>query len=159
MQTISFIFGHTRHFRPLCFTVTFHWWGRGSQCELNIRVYLKFGAASELRVRFHPCFLLTFPRRFLFCNSITKTCLFKYIENFTFKNWKFSDKKILCFSYFCSKYRLWYSLERPWWSGSNEYPQSMFLSRNKKNNVYPVNPVLLYKSGVWGGQYYIGMFS
>ena len=33
--------------------------------------------------------------------------------------------------------------------GSNEYPQSMFLSRNKKNNVYPCKPqFLLYKSGV-----------
>ena len=33
-----------------------------------------------------------------------------------------------------------YSLEPPRRGGSNEYPQSMFLSRNKKNNVYPVNP-------------------
>ena len=30
-----------------------------------------------------------------------------------------------------------YSLEPPRRGGSNEYPQSMFLSRNKKNNVYP----------------------
>ena len=30
------------------------------------------------------------------------------------------------FCYFCSKYRLWYSLEPPRWGGSNEYPQSMF---------------------------------
>ena len=30
-----------------------------------------------------------------------------------------------------------YSLEPPLRGGSNEYPQSMFLSRNKKNNVYP----------------------
>ena len=28
-------------------------------------------------------------------------------------------------------------LERPQQGGSNEYPQSMFLSRNKKINVYP----------------------
>ena len=28
-----------------------------------------------------------------------------------------------------------YSLEPSRWGGSNEYPQSMFLSRNKKNNV------------------------
>ena len=28
-----------------------------------------------------------------------------------------------------------YSLELPKWGSSNEYPQSMFLSRNKKNNV------------------------
>ena len=30
-----------------------------------------------------------------------------------------------------------YSLEPPRRGGSNEYPQFMFLSRNKKNNVYP----------------------
>ena len=52
-----------------------------------------------------------------------------------------------------------YSLEPPRRGGSNEYPQSMFLSRNKKNNVYPCK-VLLYKSGVsGGGQNYIGVFS
>ena len=28
--------------------------------------------------------------------------------------------------------------------GSNEYPQSMFLSRNKKNNVYPCKPQFYY---------------
>ena len=38
--------------------------------------------------------------------TIMKTRLFKYIENFTSKHIKFSDKKI-CFSYFCSKHRLW----------------------------------------------------
>ena len=27
---------------------------------------------------------------------------------------------------------------------SNEYPQSMFLSRNKKNNVYPYKPQFYY---------------
>ena len=39
-------------------------------------------------------------------SSITKTRLFKYIENFTSKNWKFSDKKLWYFSFFCSKHRL-----------------------------------------------------
>ena len=33
-----------------------------------------------------------------------------------------------------------YSLEPPRRGGSNEYPPSMFLSRNKKNNVYPCKP-------------------
>ena len=28
--------------------------------------------------------------------------------------------------------------------GSNEYPQSMFLSRNKENNVYPCKPQFYY---------------
>ena len=34
---------------------------------------------------------------------------------------------------------------------SNEYPQSMFLSRNKKNNVYPCEPQFYYiKAGFKG---------
>ena len=37
-----------------------------------------------------------------------------------------------------------YSLEPPRWGGSNRYPQSMFLSRNKKNNVYPHKPQFYY---------------
>ena len=53
-----------------------------------------------------------------------------------------------------------YSLEPPRRGGSNEYPQSMFLSRNKKNNVYPCKPQFYYiKVGVDGGQNYIGVFS
>ena len=38
----------------------------------------------------------------------------------------------------------WYSLEPPRRGGSNEYPQNMFLSRNKKNNVYPCKPQFYY---------------
>ena len=37
-----------------------------------------------------------------------------------------------------------YSLEPPRRGGSNEYPQYMFLSRNKKNNVYPCKPQFYY---------------
>ena len=37
-----------------------------------------------------------------------------------------------------------YSLEPPRRGGSNEYPQSMFLSRNKKNNSYPCKPQFYY---------------
>ena len=37
-----------------------------------------------------------------------------------------------------------YSLEPPRQGGSNEYPQSMFLSRNKKNNAYPFKPEFCY---------------
>ena len=37
-----------------------------------------------------------------------------------------------------------YSLEPPRQGGSNEYPQSMFLNRNKKNNVYPCKPQFYY---------------
>ena len=47
-----------------------------------------------------------------------------------------------------------YSLEPPQRGGSNEYPQSMFLSRNKKNNIYPCQPQFYYtciKVGFKGG--------
>ena len=37
-----------------------------------------------------------------------------------------------------------YSLGLPQWGGSKEYPQSMFLSRNKKINVYPCKPQFYY---------------
>ena len=51
-----------------------------------------------------------------------------------------------------------YSLE-PWRGGSNEYQQSMFFSKNKKNNVYTWKPQFHYiKVGFKGGQIYIGMF-
>ena len=53
-----------------------------------------------------------------------------------------------------------YLLEPPRRGGSNEYPQSMFSSRNKKNYVYPCKPQFYYKKvGFKGGQNYIGMFS
>ena len=37
-----------------------------------------------------------------------------------------------------------YSFEPPHRGGSNEYSQSMFLSRDKKNNVYPCKPQFYY---------------
>ena len=63
--------------------------------------------------------------------SITKTRLFKYIENFTTKNWVFNIK-ILIFFYISAQ------------NVDCGYPQSMFLSRNKKNNVYPCKPQFYY---------------
>ena len=43
---------------------------------------------------------------------------------------------------------------------SNEYPQSMFVSRNKKINVYPCKPQLYcMKVGFKGSNLYIGVFS
>ena len=38
-----------------------------------------------------------------------------------------------------------YPLEPPRRGGFNKYPQPMFLSRNKKNNVYPFKPQFYYK--------------
>ena len=41
-----------------------------------------------------------------------------------------------------------YTLGSPRRGGSNEYPQSMFWSKSKKNVLTPVYPSLVYKSGV-----------
>ena len=75
---------------------------------------------------------------------ITKTRLFKYIENFTFKSCKFSDKNSDIFHTSAQNIDCGYLLEPPRRCGSNEYPQSMFLSRNKKNNIYPCKPQFNY---------------
>ena len=66
--------------------------------------------------------------------------------------WKFHHQKLKVF-----RHKFWYvfnisaqnidcrySLEPPPRGGSNEYPQAMFLSRNKKNNVYPCKPQFYY---------------
>ena len=77
--------------------------------------------------------------------SITKTNLFKYTENFTTKKWKFSDKKFYFFLHISAlNIHCGYSLEPPRRGGSNKYPQSMVLSRNKQNNVYPCKPQFYY---------------
>ena len=73
--------------------------------------------------------------------NITKTRLFKYTENFTTeKKENFDIKNSDIFYISAQNIDCGYSLELPRQGGSNEYPQSMFLSRNKKNNVYPCKP-------------------
>ena len=52
-----------------------------------------------------------------------------------------------------------HSLEPPRRGGSNEYPQSMFLSRNKKNNAYSCKPQFYYiKVGFKGVKLYRHIF-
>ena len=52
-----------------------------------------------------------------------------------------------------------YSLEPPRRGGSNEYPHSMFLSRNKENNIYPCKPQFYYiKVGFKGSKLYRRVF-
>ena len=75
-----------------------------------------------------------------YCLSHYENTLIEIYWKFHHQNWKFSDKHSdIFFPYFCSKHRLWYALEPPRRGGSNEYPQSMFLSRNKKKMYTPVN--------------------
>ena len=78
-------------------------------------------------------------------HTITKTCLFKYTENFTIKKWKFSDNFFLYFFHISAQnIDCGYSLEPPRRGGSNEYPQSMFWAEIRKNNVYPCKPQFYY---------------
>ena len=87
----------------------------------------------------------TVDQYFLFWTSLRKHAYSNnYIENFTSKNWKFSDKNPIFFIFLHKNIGYGYSLEPPQRGGSNEYPQSMFLSRNKKNNVYPCKPQFYY---------------
>ena len=76
--------------------------------------------------------------------DITKTHLFKYTENFTIKTENFPIKNSDIFHISAQNIDCGYSLEPPRRGGSNEYPQPMFLSRNKKNNVYPCKPQFYY---------------
>ena len=74
---------------------------------------------------------------------ITKTRLFKYIENFTIKKEKISKKKNLIFFIYLLKTQI-VGTRQNRQGGSNECPQSMFLSRNKKNNVDSCKPQFDY---------------
>ena len=75
--------------------------------------------------------------------TITKTRLFKYTENFTTKkkkkNENFQIKNSDIFHISAQNIDCGYSLEPPRRGGSNEYPQSMFLSRYKKIKYTPGN--------------------
>ena len=91
--------------------------------------------------------------------SITKSRLFKYIENFTTKNWKFQISNLIFSPISAQNIDCGYSLEPPRGGGSYEYPESMFLSRNKKNNVYPCKPQFYYiKVGLRGSKLYRYVF-
>ena len=58
-------------------------------------------------------------------------------ENFQIKN---SDN----FDIYAQNIEFGYSSEPPRLGGSNGYPESMSLSRNKKNKVYPCRPQFYY---------------
>ena len=55
---------------------------------------------------------------------------------------------MIFFLIFAQNVDCWYTLEPPRRRGSNEYPQCMFWSKNKKIGIPLHSPVFLYKSGV-----------
>ena len=69
----------------------------------------------------------------------------QYIEIFfTYKNLKFHQKNFDIFLIFAQNIDCGYMLEPPRRGGSNEYPQSMFWSKNKKNRYTPDYPQFFY---------------
>ena len=67
------------------------------------------------------------------------------IQIYWFHNQKlFSDENSDIFHISAQNIDCGHSLEPPRRGGSNEYPQSNLLSRNKKNNVYPCKPQFYY---------------
>ena len=67
---------------------------------------------------------------------ITKTCPCNKQGKFE----KIHKKKLDIFLIFAQNIDCGYKLEPPWRGGSNEYPQSIFWSKNKKNRYTPAYP-------------------
>ena len=77
---------------------------------------------------------------------ITKTCLCN-IQRFLKQNFQQKNFDII----FAQNIDCGYTLEPPRRGGSNEYPQSMFWSKNKKNRYTPAYPSFaIYKWGLRG---------
>ena len=66
-----------------------------------------------------------------------------YRDFLSFKNLKFSAENFDIFLNFTQNIDCGYTLEPPRRGGSNEYPQSMFRSKNKKNRYTPAYPTFL----------------
>ena len=83
----------------------------------------------------------------------------QYTENFlVVKIENFTIKILIFFLIFAQNIDCGYTLEPPRRGGSNEYPQSMFWSKNKKNRYTPVYPSFAIY-GVQGGKHYTDIFS
>ena len=67
--------------------------------------------------------------------SMQYTEIFKVV-----KNENFHQKNLDIFRIFAQNIDCGYMLEPPRRGGSNEYPQSMVWSKNKKNRYTPANP-------------------
>ena len=75
----------------------------------------------------------------IFWISLRKHAYLKYKENFTSKNWNFSDKNSYMFHISAQNIDCGYSLEPPR-RGSNEYHNLCFWAEIRKIMYTPVNP-------------------
>ena len=72
--------------------------------------------------------------------SLRKHAYSNILKHLPPKNENFQVKNYDIFLISAQNIDCGYSLKPTRRGGSNEYPQCMFLSRNKKNNVYPCEP-------------------
>ena len=76
--------------------------------------------------------------------TLQKHAYSNILEILPLKNENFQIKNSDIFHISAQNIDCWYSLELSCQGSSNEYPQPMLLSRNKKNNVYPCEPQFYY---------------
>ena len=99
---------------------------------------MRWSTGSEVPEWF--CSKYSQPYSNLYSCSLRKQAYTNILKISQPKNEKFSDKNSDIFHISAQNIDCGYSLEPPRRGGSNEYPQSMFSSRNKKINVYPCKP-------------------
>ena len=83
-------------------------------------------------------------RKCLHCISLRKQAYSNILKILQPKKENFQIKTFDIFLISVQNIYYGYSLEPPQRGGSNEYPQYMFLSRIKNNNVYPCKPQFYY---------------
>ena len=92
-------------------------------------------------------------------NALRKHAYSNILKILQPKKENFSDKILSYFHISAQNIDCENSLEPPRRGSSNEYPQSMFLRRNKKNNVHPCKPQFyVIKVGFKGPKLYRRVF-
>ena len=85
--------------------------------------------------------------------DITQTRLCNILQYFTaVKKDNFQMKNCDIFLFSAQNMDCGYMLEPPHSGGYNEYPQSIFRAKIRRKCIPLYTPVLLYKSGVYGGK-------
>ena len=100
-----------------------------------------FGAVTQRRIKVH---MYETRQHSVYLYPLRKHAYTNILKILPSKNEIFQIKNSDIFHISAQNIDCGYSLEPPRRGGSNEYPQSMFLSRNKKNNVYPCKPQFYY---------------
>ena len=91
--------------------------------------------------------------------TLRKHAYSNILSNLPPKTESFQIKILVVFINYAQNIYFGYSLEPPRRGGSNEYPQSMFLSRNMKIKVYSCKPQFYYKKeGFKGSKLYRRVF-